>query len=272
MNLRPYSKRSLMIAGGLALSALGDRETRAYGAERASPSIDHSAFDVLLRKYARMSQDRIVRVDYGGWSHASNDRAALRRYIAALSASHPDTLSRDEQFAFWSNLYNAATLNLILQVYPVRSIRDIRPSSLAFGPWKQKVVEVAGVELSLDAIEHDILRKGWRDPRVHYAINCASISCPNLPLRAWRAEGLWPALDAAGRAYVNSSRGVRFDGKALVVSSIYKWYADDFGGTDARVIAHLANLAAEPLRTRLHASRRIARDSYDWSLNLAAAS
>ncbi len=158
------------------------------------------------------------------------------------------------------------TIDVVLDAYPVRSIRDIR-SGLTPGPWKRKVATVGGVALSLDDMEHNILRKGWSDPRVHYAVNCASISCPNLPLRAWRGATLGPALEAAARAYVNSGRAVSFDGEVLVVSSIYDWYADDFGGSDARVIAHLARYANEPLKTRLQATTRIGRDTYDWSLN-----
>jgi hypothetical protein len=126
---------------------------------------------------------------------------------------------------------------------------------------------VAGVDLSLNNIEHDILRKGWRDPRVHYAVNCASFSCPNLPQTALRGVGLGEVLDAAARAYVNHSRGVRFEGQKLIVSSIYRWYGGDFGGNDGKVIAHLAQYAAPALRTRLQAVDRIARGAYDWSIN-----
>ena len=133
------------------------------------------------------------------------------------------------------------------------------------------MARVAGMDLSLDAIEHDILRKGWRDPRVHYSVNCASASCPNLPLRAWRGAGLSDALDAAAHAYVNHPRGAHFDGDDLTVSSIYKWYAADFGDSDSGIIAHLARYAAEPLRHRLAQTRRISHDQYDWSLNAAAA-
>lgn len=227
---------------------------------------DHGPFDALLARRARNSRDGVVRVDYAGWKASAADRATLKAYIAGLSRVAPLTLTRPEQFAFWANLYNAVTIDVVLDAYPVRSIRDIR-SGLTPGPWKRKVATVGGVALSLDDMEHNILRKGWSDPRVHYAVNCASISCPNLPLRAWRGATLGPALEAAARAYVNSGRAVSFDGEVLVVSSIYDWYADDFGGSDARVIAHLARYANEPLKTRLQAATRIGRDTYDWSLN-----
>lgn len=270
------SKRALIVGGG-ALATAAHSSARAAstgpfsGHNSGNGVFDHSAFDALLAKFARESRDGIVRVDYTPWKRSHADRTSLRRYIDVLAAADPLNLSRDEQFAYWANLYNALTLDVVLAAYPVASIRKIKPTFLSLGPWKKMVVRVAGLDLSLDAIEQDILRKGWRDPRVHYSVNCASISCPNLPLRAWRGAGLSPALDAAARAYINHPRGVRFEGEALVVSSIYKWYAADFGGSDATVIRHLASFAAEPLRKRLNATARISRDSYDWSLNVIAA-
>ena len=270
------SRRAFVIAGGTLATAAGST-ARAVGSEiftgRAAGEgvLDHTGFDRLLARFARVSRDGIVRVDYAAWKRSSEDRSSLRRYIDTTATANLRGLTQDEQFAFWANLYNALTLDVVLAAFPVTSIREIKPTLLALGPWKKDVVRILGVDLSLDAIEHDILRKGWRDPRVHYAANCASISCPNLPLRAWRGAGLSHALDAAAQVYVNHPRGVRFEGGALVVSSIYKWYARDFGGSDAAVIRHLADYAAEPLRKRLQVTGRIARDGYDWSLNAAQA-
>lgn len=266
-----FSKRSLLIAAGLAgftagraQAAPGDRFTSGI---QGSKTLDHSAFDALLAAYTREGADGIVRVDYAGWVASANDLRRLKQYLAALAQADPLSLTRDEQFAYWANLYNALTLDVVLAAFPVRSIRDIKPSRLAAGPWRQERVTIGGERLSLDAIEHDILRKAWRDPRVHYAVNCASFSCPNLPRRAWRGAGLTGALDEAARAYVNHPRAVHFLADSLVVSSIYKWYAADFGSSDAAVIEHLARFAKPPLAARLKASRRISRDAYDWSLN-----
>lgn len=272
-NRWPLSKRALLVGGGALAATIGLGSAHAKGVEgfigrsAGSGRFDHAGFDNLLAAFARSSRDGIVRVNYGAWARSKTDRSALRRYIDALAAANPHSLSRTEQFAFWANLYNALTLDVVLTAYPVASIRDIKPVFFALGPWKKDVVRVSGVDLSLDAIEQGILRKGWRDPRVHYSVNCASISCPNLPLRAWRGTGLSTALDRAARDYVNHPRGVRFEGEALVVSSIYKWYAADFGGTDAAIIKHLMGFAAEPLRRRLETTSRISRDHYDWSLN-----
>ena len=266
-------RRALIGAGlGVSLgfgasSATAQSLSRFTGRTAGTGVVDHGGFDILLARRAKASADGVVRVDYAGWKRSAADREALKRYIDQLTGLDPLTLTRPEQFAYWANLYNALTIQVVVEAYPVASIRDIRTSRPLPGPWWKAVTRVAGVNLSLNNIEHDILRKGWREPRVHYAVNCASFSCPNLPLQALRGVGLEAALDAAARAYVNHSRGVRFEGEKLVVSSIYQWYGGDFGGTDARVIAHLAQYAAPPLRARLLAVERIARGAYDWSLN-----
>jgi hypothetical protein len=122
--------------------------------------------------------------------------------------------------------------------------------------------------MSLDDIEHGALRAEYRDPRIHYAVNCASVGCPNLLDRPWRASTLDADLDAAARAYVNHPRGVavRPDG-TLQVSSLYKWYDEDFGASDAGIIEHLRQNADEPLAAQLAGDVRITADAYDWALN-----
>ena len=164
--------------------------------------------------------------------------AALEAWIAAAAQLRPGAMVPAEAFAFWGNLYNALTLRVILERYPVRSIKDIRSSGVAldpkgyFGPWRTKVVTVEGRRMSLDEIEHETMRPVFRDPRVHYAVNCASIGCPNLRPRAWRAATLEGELDEAAADFVNHPRGVSVlaDGR-LKVSSIYAWFREDFGGS-----------------------------------------
>jgi hypothetical protein len=150
--------------------------------------------------------------------------------------------------------------------YPVKSIRD----GYLTGPWKEVKVRVGGDEVSLDAIEHKILRKTWGTPEVHYAINCASYSCPNLPAKAWEAASLKQDLGAAARAYINSPRGVTVTSKGLVVSEIYNWFEADFGGSKAAVIEHLLKHAEPALAEKIRAKPKIVRYQYDWSLNDAA--
>ena len=145
--------------------------------------------------------------------------------------------------------------------------KAISPGLFADGPWGAKLITVEGEQVSLDDIEHRILRPIWRDPRVHYAVNCASLGCPDLHARAWIAEGLDASLDAAARTYVNHPRGARVEDGRLIVSSIYDWFEEDFGGSDAGVIAHLKTFAAPPLAQALSSITRVSDDRYDWRLN-----
>ena len=232
-----------------------------------------AAFDGLLGRYVVMGGDGVSRVDYGRWKATGPDVAALSQFIQSQSGLAPSRLSKPEQLAYWANLYNAITLKVIIDAYPVASIRDIKSKGIwldpkAFiGPWVEKRATVEGRELSLDEIEHAILRPTFKDPRVHYSVNCASFGCPNLRAVAWKAETLEADLDAAARAYVNHPRGAKVDGGALNVSSIYKWFKTDFGGNDAGVIAHLKTYAAAELAQKLDGVKAIDSDDYSWSLN-----
>lgn len=241
----------------------------------ASPAAaQDAALDALLARYVVPHPDGVARVRYAAWKADAEALAALEAWIAGAASRRPSTMPRDESFAFWANLYNALTLRVVLERYPVRSIRDIRSTGVFLdprqfiGPWRTRLVTVEGRRLSLDDIEHEILRPTFRDPRVHYAVNCASIGCPNLPARAWRAATLDRDLDAAAAAFVNHPRGVTVlpDGR-LRVSSIYAWFREDFGGTETGVVAHLRRHAAPALAARLTEATQIAEDAYDWSLN-----
>ena len=231
----------------------------------AKGDIDHGPWDRFLAAYVTKDNDGINRIAYGHVSEA--DRQALDGYIGGLAAVPISRHSRPRQLAYWINLYNALTIRLILSHYPVDSIRDIAPGLFSYGPWNEKLVRVEGVHLSLNDIEHGILRPIWRDARIHYAVNCAAIGCPNLLRRAFRAETTDDLLDQAARAYVNHPRGVRFDGDGLIVSSIYVWFQEDFGDTDRGVIAHLGNHAGSELAARLEKVERIYGHIYDWGLN-----
>ena len=240
---------------------------------RGPAAADDAAYDVLLGRYVSASADGINRVDYSAWSANAADSAALEAYVNELVGQRPSAFARERAFAYWTNLYNALTLQVILRRYPVDSIRDIRSEGVfdlagLIGPWKTRLVIVEGRRLSLDDIENTILRPTFNDPRVHYAINCASIGCPNLMVRAWRAETLSADLDAAARAYINHPRGVRVGADGAVrVSSIYNWFEPDFGGGDAGVLAHLRRYAGPALAQRLEGATRIAGHDYDWALN-----
>jgi hypothetical protein len=232
--------------------------------------IDHAAWERFLATYLAPGADGVNRVAYGRVTDA--DKRALRDYLDRLRLLEIARFNRDQQRAYWINLYNALTVMVILDHRPTKSIVDIdiSPGLFARGPWDRKLIEIAGEPVSLNDVEHRILRPIWRDPRLHYAVNCASIGCPNLLPTAFTGGNGEALLDAAARAYVNHRRGARVVGGKLIVSKIYAWFADDFGGDDEAVIRHLRSYAEPPLLGALEGRIAIDDYEYDWGLNDAA--
>jgi hypothetical protein len=223
----------------------------------------HAEWTRLLAKYVQTSDDGVNRVDYGGLKANPTDMAALDAYIARF-ADMDMSGSNNAAYAAWSNLYNAVTVRYIAEKYPLGSIKD---GYFLGGPWKKIMVTAGGQRVSLDDIEHKILRPSFDDPRVHYSINCASFSCPNLMAKAWEPATMDKDLDAAARAYVNNPRGVTVTDRGLVVSSIYDWFEADFGGSKQSVIDHLLKYADTGLAKQIRANPKIRSYDYDWSLN-----
>ena len=236
----------------------------------SAETVDPAVWQRILGTYLAPGADRVNRLRYASLGPA--DRQALDGYIARLAATPVSALHRPEQLAYWINLYNALTVQVVLDHYPVASIRDIAisPGLFAIGPWDKALLEVEGAALTLNDIEHRILRPIWGDPRVHYAVNCAAIGCPDLQANAFTGAGAEARLEAAARAYVNHPRGARVENGELTVSSIYAWFREDFGGTEAGVIAHLKRYAGPELAKALEAVTDIADYEYDWALNDAA--
>lgn len=233
-------------------------------------TVDHGAWTDLLRAYVHTDAEGLNRVRYGRFKAEARDK--LSAYIARLEATDVAALDGAEQFAFWANLYNAKTIAIVLDKYPVASIKDISlggglVAAIKGGPWQAKVTRVGGHDLSLDDIEHVILRGLFKDPRVHYAVNCASVGCPNLLAEAFTGAKLEAQLDAAAAAFINSPRGVRVADGGLVLSSIYSWFQADFGASEQGVVAHLMRYAAPPLKARLAAGSGGIDYAYDWRLN-----
>jgi len=229
--------------------------------------IDHSQWDALLRHYVVKGQDGINRLAYAQFT--AEDRQRLDDYIDTMAQRPIRQYSGMQQLAYWINLYNALTVQTVLQYYPLDSIRDIdiSPGFLADGPWGKQLLSIEGQALSLNDIEHRILRPIWQDPRLHYALNCASLGCPNLQDRAFAAEDIDAMLDQAAAAYINHPRGVSIESGKLYVSSIYSWFQSDFGGSDTAVITHLQQFAEPALQAELAGIKRITADRYDWALN-----
>lgn len=233
-----------------------------------------ATFAALLSRYVSAHPDGLNRVDYTVWRASAEDMRRLDAAIVAWSVLAPSRMAHWDALAFWANLYNAITLKVVLRRYPVSSIRDIHSEGVfldpraLIGPWRTKLITVERRRLSLDDIENGTLRPLAHDPRIHYAINCASVGCPNLQRAPWRGETMQQELDNAARSYINNSRGVRVltDG-SVRASSIYDWFKQDFGGNDAGVLAHVRRYADPPLAARLRSVTRISAYDYDWALN-----
>ena len=237
----------------------------------SSAQVDHSAWGAFMDAYLITDHPTgVSRVDYAAVT--STDRAALDQYVGRLEETPVSSLNRDEQLAYWLNLYNAATVQLILDNYPVDSIRDIRPGVFASGPWDMKLLEVEGEAMSLNDVEHRVIRPIWRDQRIHYAVNCASYGCPDLYPEPLTAENWNRVFDEAARTYAGHPRGVRFEGDRLILSSIYDWYVTDFGETFGEgdlqgVIDHLIQYVDADTANRLRNHSGRVSYEYDWSLN-----
>jgi Protein of unknown function, DUF547 len=273
----PASNRSLLVLVALVLSLVWAASVGAAPQARLWPrwqasdpqstrQIDHSAWAAFLQKYLVVTPaDAPNLVRYRSVSQA--DKQALAGYLAALAKVPVARLNRAEQKAYWINLYNALTVKTILDHYPVASIRDIKSGWFSSGPWDLKLIQVDGVELSLNDIEHRILRPIWRDNRIHFAVNCASLGCPSLQPEPFTAANSERLLDQGARDYVNSPRGVHFEGDTLTLSSIFDWYRVDFGGSQAALLSSLERLAAPELAARLEHFNGTIVYAYDWRLN-----
>jgi len=264
------------LAGSAALLAVSLPLTAAAQTFDAS----HSAWTALLKKnLVVLGGGKASQLRYAGMAA---DRAALKAYLAALSsvgAATYTTWPKPQQMAFLINAYNAYTVELILTRYPkLASIKDL--GSLFQSPWKQKFVPLLGGTVSLDHIEHDLLRERGRfdDPRIHFAVNCASVGCPPLREEAFVGDRLDAQLDEQAQRFLSDRSRNRWDTSAqkLEVSKIFDWYADDFGQGHrgiTSVAAYLARFAdaladAPADRERIRAQRAtLAYLDYDWKLN-----
>jgi hypothetical protein len=257
-------------AAATPAAALTTTEVFQPSAKGSPVVVDHRVWDQQLRTYVRPDPNAFNQVDYAGWK--ARGHGDLKAYVAYLQTVDPVKLDRPEQFAFWANLYNSKTIDIVLDNYPLRSIRDVRlggglKAIVAGGPWQAKVVKVAGQDLSLDDIENQIMRPIFKDPRVHYSINCASNGCPNLMAEAFTGAKLYSQLDMCARDFVNHPRALRFENGKLKASNIYSWFQADFGGTPEAVLAHVKTYAKPELRAKLDAVSSIADYDYDWNLN-----
>tara|TARA_R110002110_G_scaffold415765_3_gene655336 strand:+ start:105155 stop:105994 length:840 start_codon:yes stop_codon:yes gene_type:complete len=235
-------------------------------ADSPTIEVDHDPWARLLRNYLDdQHPSGINRFAYARVTDA--DRQQLQRYIDTLVALPVPRLTPLQQQAYWVNLYNAITVKVILENPDVASIRRIKSGWLTPGPWDLELVEIDGVALTLNDIEHRILRPIYADARVHFAVNCASLGCPNLAAEPFRASTLEQQYDAAAREFINHPRGANVSDGTLTLSSIFKWYGDDFGENVPARLQWISRYAEPELAAQLERWQGRINYDYDWRLN-----
>ncbi len=216
--------------------------------EAAKP--DHSMWDDLLRKHVSAEG----RVNYRGFK---SDRTLLDQYLQYLQGNPLQAgWSRNEKLTYWINAYNAFTVDLILQHYPLQSIMDLEK------PWDQKFITLGDKKYSLNQIEHQIVRPQFREPRIHFALVCAAVSCPKLLNRSYRPEDLNQQLENQTRYFLNSSGKNKLSAQKVEVSQLFNWYGEDF--TAEGSIVDFLNRYAD---IKIAADAEVIFAEYDWALN-----
>jgi hypothetical protein len=185
----------------------------------------HSRLDSFLKKYTKKVEYQSL-VDYKAIKSNHSELKAYLDELKMLSEEEFETFSSDQKLAFWINVYNAYTLKLVASHYPVKSIKDI--GNIFSGPWSKKIVDLFDKKYSLDNVEHDIIRKDFKEPRIHFAVNCASIGCPSLLREAFTAEKLETQLSKATSNFLDNKNKNYAKGSKLYLSKIFDWYGKDF--------------------------------------------
>lgn len=233
----------------------------------STKSINHKPFQVFLTQYIYKHPSGINLVHYA--KVTTDDKKHLADYLNNLSNIPISQYNRKEQLAYWINLYNALTIQLIVSHWPVKSITKLRlsPGFFSFGPWDAKLITVEGQPISLNDIEQRILRPIWQDARVHYALNCASMSCPQLQPHPFTGTTANVMMNKAAKEYVNGPQGVTVTNKVLILSQIYQWYQTDFGADEKAVLYHIAQFARPELKQLLLTNQKPIHYQYDWQVN-----
>ena len=226
-------------------------------------TFDHSMFDQILKEYV----DDKGLVDYNGI--VKDPR--FGQYMESLKSAQPDKMSRNGQLAFWIDAYNAVTIDKVIKWRPKKSVRE----TLIPGVWTSTKFFttrdhiVADQHLSQDDIENDILRKKFQDPRIHFAIICASSGCPPLPRVAYTEENVQTRLEEEARKYINSPRGIQIDRSknTLFLSKLFDWYAADFMAKSGSVLNFIKPYLPPETRDFFKQDPKISYLYYNWALN-----
>ena len=234
-------------------------QSPAVGMAGSTPP-SHQLWNELLKSNVKPDGQ----VDYKGFIR---EKPKLEKYLKLLSENAPDrkTWSKNEQLAYWINVYNAFTVKLIVDFYPTKSIRDLGPRikiPLIKDVWHYKFFKIAGVEMSLDEVEHSILRKEFEEPRIHFAINCASVSCPPLLNEAFVVANLENQLTRVTSTFINDPTRNKISSQSAQLSSIFSWFKGDF--TKKGTLIEFLNRYS---KVKISPNARISFLDYNWNLN-----
>jgi hypothetical protein len=223
-----------------------------------SKPITHELWDALLKKHVTLDG----RVNYEGFK---KDQSQLNAYLDLLRKGHPnkENWSREERLAYWINAYNAFTVDLIVRNYPCKTIKDLGGAIYKVNtPWDIRFITIQGITYDLNNIEHDILRKEFDEPRIHFAINCASVSCPVLRNEAYSAEKINSQLDSAAKTFINDPSRNKISTDSAELSKIFTWFKGDF--TKKETLASFINRYSN---TKISEKTQINYLDYNWLLN-----
>lgn len=229
-----YLLLSLLMGVGMAMTA----------------QVDHSDFDALLQKH-------VSEAGFVNYTALKADKSKLTAYLDRLQAYNPKGRPTKEKLAYYINLYNAATLKLILDHMPLESIMDIGD------PWKKRIVRVHDDTWTLDHLENGVIRPRFKDARIHFALVCAAESCPKLLNEAYTAEKLNEQLEKQTRLFINNAERNRISPGSAQLSQLFNWYAEDFNAEDGGLSGFINRYS----KTKLSASARISHLEYSWKLN-----
>ena len=226
----------------------------------STKQIPHQKWQDIIDRYLDVSaEDQIYRFDYGGIS--SDDKDKLESYIADLSGIDPRDYNKDEQLAYWINLYNASVVSIVLRVEPENSVRSVSRI------WKRKRFKIARQKMSLADIEHGVIRPLSNDPRVNFGFFHGTVGAGNILPVAFTGDNLDALLEENVRSFITqSSRGVDIQGNTLQVSSMFDWYRSDFGGSDDDVKNFIKQYVSSEIASAIDQTTSIAYQ-YDWELN-----
>ncbi len=259
----------LLVAAGVVLfGQLG--EAKVYVGQRVYATmplerIDHSDWGRLLKTYV----DDDGMVNYRDWGASPADRQRLEQYLAQLSTGETTSrTSSDARLAFWINAYNAVTIHGILREYPTSSIRNHTATVIGYNIWKHLQLYVDSEPYSLNHIEHELLRK-MDDPRIHFAIVCASVSCPRLLNEAYTPDRVQKQLESNARDFFGRRRNFQHQSRQMQLSSILQWFRIDFGGSQAERLQQIAKwLPSDQAQEAARSGRvKVHYMDYNWNLN-----